>query len=62
MPGSPTMNDVTERQNRTLNNMVRSIICHFILPKSLRREALNTAAYIINRASTKATIKTPYEL
>ena len=35
MPGSPTMNGVAERRNRTLKNMVRSMICHSTLPESL---------------------------
>ena len=30
--GSPTMNGVVERRNTTFNAMVRSIICHSILP------------------------------
>ena len=61
MPGSPTMNGVAERRNRTLKDMVRSMICHSTLPESLWGEALKTAAYILNRIPTKATIKTPYE-
>ena len=62
MPGSPTMNGVAERRNRTLKDMVRSMICHSTLPESLWGEALKTAAYILNRVPTKAASKTPYEL
>ncbi|CAH9087614.1 unnamed protein product, partial [Cuscuta europaea] len=62
MPGSPSMNGVAERRNRTLKEMVRSMISHSILPESLWGEALKTAAYILNRVPTKATTKTPYEL
>jgi transposase InsO family protein len=62
MPGSPTMNGVAERRNRTLKDMVRSMISHSTLPESLWGEALKTAAYILNRVPTKATTKTPYEL
>jgi transposase InsO family protein len=62
MPGSPTMNGVAERRNRTLKDMVRSMITHSTLPESLWGEALKTAAYILNRVPTKATDKTPYEL
>jgi len=62
MPGSPTMNGVAERRNRTLKDMVRSMISHTSLPESLWGEALKTAAYILNRVPTKATHKTPYEL
>ena len=62
MPGSPSMNGVAERRNRTLKDMVRSMISHSNLPKSLWGEALKTAAYILNRVPTKAAAKTPCEL
>ena len=55
MPGSPSMNGVAERRNRTLKDMVRSMISHSTLPESLWGEALKTAAYILNRVPTKAT-------
>ena len=42
--------------------MVRSMICHSNLPKSLWGEALKNATYILNRVATKAVAKTPYEL
>ena len=35
---------------------------HSTLPESLYGEALKTAAYILNRVPTKATVKTPYEI
>ena len=35
MPGSPSMNGVAERRNRKLKDMVRSMISHSNLPKSL---------------------------
>ena len=62
MPGSPSMNGVAERRNRTLKDMVRSMICHSTLPESLWGEALKTAAYILNRVPTKAAAKTSYQL
>jgi hypothetical protein len=62
MPGSPTMNGVAERRNRTLKDMVRSMISHTSLPESLWGEALKTAAYILKRVPTKATAKTPDSL
>ena len=62
MPGSPTMNVVAERRNRTLKDMVRSMICHSILPESLWREVLKIAVYILNRVLTKTIVKTSYEL
>src|SRR2546430_17071377 len=56
------MNCVFERRNRTLKDMLRSMISHSTLPKSLWAEALKIAAHILNRVPTKATAKTPYEL
>ena len=48
MPGKPSMNGVAERRNRTLKDMVRSMISHSTLPESLWGDALKTAAYILN--------------
>ena len=62
MLGSPSMNGVAERRNITLKDMIRSMISHSNLPKSLWGEALKTTAYILNIVPTKATAKTPYEL
>ncbi|KAJ9561477.1 hypothetical protein OSB04_006637 [Centaurea solstitialis] len=62
MPGSPRMNSVAERRNRTLKDMVRSMISHTSLPEPLWGEALKTAVYILNRVPSKAVAKTPYEL
>ena len=55
------MNGV-ERRNRTLQDMVRSLISHSSLPESICGEALKTAVYILNRVPSKAVAKTPYEL
>ena len=62
MPGSPTMNGVAKRPNRTLKDMVRSMIFHSTLLESLQGEALKIATYILNRVPTKVTTKTPYKL
>ena len=62
MRGSPSMNGVAERRNRTLKDMVRNMICHSNLPKSLWGEVLKIAAYLLNSVPTKAAAKTPYEL
>jgi len=42
--------------------MVRGMVSHFTLPESLRREAIKTIAYILNRVPTKATAKIPDEV
>jgi len=40
VPGIPHQNGVAERRNRTLKNMVRSMIAYTILPMTLWSEAL----------------------
>ncbi|KAL6319836.1 hypothetical protein AAG906_036904 [Vitis piasezkii] len=62
MPGTLSQNDIAERRNRTLKNMVRSIINHYSLLESLLGEALKTVVYILNRVPSKVVAKTPYEL
>uniref|UniRef100_A0A1J3K4I8 Retrovirus-related Pol polyprotein from transposon TNT 1-94 n=2 Tax=Noccaea caerulescens TaxID=107243 RepID=A0A1J3K4I8_NOCCA len=61
-PGSPWQNGVAERRNRTYLEMVRSMMSHANLPKSLWMDALRTAVYILNRVPSKAVPKTPFEL
>jgi len=62
MPGDPRQNGVAERRNRTLMDMVRSMICNTTLPDFLWTEALKTATHILNRVPSKSVPKTPYEL
>ena len=61
-PGEPQQNGVAERRNRTLMNMVHSMLSNSTLPVSLWMEALKTAAHISNRVPSKLVPKTPYEL
>ena len=58
----PQQNRVAERRNRTLMDMVRSMISYSTLPLSLWMEALKTAIHILNRVPSKSVPKTPYEL
>ncbi|KAE8728571.1 hypothetical protein F3Y22_tig00004205pilonHSYRG00041 [Hibiscus syriacus] len=46
---TPQQNGVAELVNRTLNERARSMRIHAGLPKFLWAEAINTAAYLINR-------------
>jgi len=61
-PGMPQWNDVYERRNRTLLDMVQSMMSHDDLPNFLWGHVLLTAAYTLNQFSSKAVEKTPYEI
>jgi hypothetical protein len=62
MPSEPQQNGVAERRNRTLTDMVCSILSYSSLLVELWIEALKTAAHILNRVPSKSVPKTPYEL
>ncbi|KAF7841396.1 Retrovirus-related Pol polyprotein from transposon TNT 1-94 [Senna tora] len=62
MPGTPQQNRVAKRCNRTLMDMVRSMISHSCLPEFLWGDALRTATYVLNQVSSKFVENTPYEL
>ena len=49
VPMTPQQNGIAERMNRTLNERARSMRIHAGLPKMFWAEAVNTAAYLINR-------------
>ncbi|KAD5962114.1 hypothetical protein E3N88_13587 [Mikania micrantha] len=61
-PGTPQLNGVSERRNRTLLDMVRSMMSRTNLPHSFWGYALETAAKLVNIAPTKKVDKTPYEI
>ena len=60
-PETPQCNGVSERHNRTLLHMVRSMMSLTDLPLSWGY-ALETAAFTLNRAPSKSVEATPYEL
>jgi len=62
MPGTPQQNGVSERHNRTLMDMVRSMLSNSSLPVLLWMYALKTAMYLLNRILSKAVQKTHFEL
>ncbi|TQD70770.1 hypothetical protein C1H46_043696 [Malus baccata] len=53
-PRTPQQNGVSERRNRTLIGMVRSMMTRSKLPRFLWGEALKTTTYILNRVPCKA--------
>ncbi|KAL4281419.1 hypothetical protein GQ457_03G015150 [Hibiscus cannabinus] len=61
-PGTPQWNGVSERRNRTLLDMVRSMMSHTDLPTSFWGYALETSAFTLNRVPSKSVQKTPHEM
>ena len=61
-PGTPLQNGVAERRNRTLLDMMRSMLSNSSLPKLFWRYALQTAVYLINRVPSKSILKTTFKL
>jgi transposase InsO family protein len=61
-PRTPQLNGVAERRNRTLLDMVRSMMSRASLPISFWGYALETAAHMLNLLPTKKVSKTPHEM
>ncbi|KAM1543967.1 hypothetical protein PS2_013233 [Malus domestica] len=61
-PGTPQLNGVSERRNRTLMNMVRSMMSSADLPVTFWGYALYTAAYLLNRVPSKSVSQMPCEI
>jgi transposase InsO family protein len=62
MSGDPRQNRVAEKCNRTLMDMVCSMICITIFSECLWSEALKTTTHVLNRVPSKFILTTPYEL
>jgi hypothetical protein len=58
----PQRNGVSMRRNRTLLDMVRSMMSQSNLPLSFWGYALEIAAFTLNRVPSKSVVKTPYEM
>ena len=58
----PQQNGVAKRRNRTLMDMVRSMLSNSTLPLLLWMYSLKTAVYLLNRVLSKAVPKTHFEL
>ena len=62
-PISSESNGFVERENRTLLDKARSLLFSYELPQRLWAEAVNTAAYLLNRLPfSRQKEKTPFEL
>ncbi len=60
-PYTPQSNGVAERKNRTLTDMINSLLISSGLPKYMWGEALNTACHILNRVPPKHKKESPFE-
>ena len=61
-PYTPQQNGVAERKNRTLKEMVNSMLSYSGLSNGFWGEAMLTACYLLNRVPNKRNRTTPYEL
>ena len=61
-PATPQQNGVAERRNRTLLEMVRSMMAQANLHITYWGDALLTATYVLNRVPSKSVSTTPFEL
>ena len=59
---TPQRSSVSERRDRTLLNMVRSMMSKSDLPLSFWGYTLETAAFTLNRVPSKSVDKTPHEM
>ena len=57
MPSTPQQNGVAERRNRTLLDMVRSMLSNSCLPVSLWMYGLKIVMYLLNRIPSKVVQK-----
>ncbi|KAL4181785.1 hypothetical protein AMTRI_Chr12g239160 [Amborella trichopoda] len=62
MPYTPKQSGVADRRNKTLVEMVRSMMGYANLSLEFWGEAVLTACYILNRIPTKAAPPTPHEI
>jgi hypothetical protein len=63
IPKTPQQNGVVERQNRSVQQMARSIMNERNIPQTYWVEAIHTAVHILNKAHLSPhSDKTPYEL
>ncbi|KAL4308598.1 hypothetical protein GQ457_01G024230 [Hibiscus cannabinus] len=61
-PSTPQWNGVFERRNRTLLDMLRSMMSHTDLPTSFWGYALETTTFTLNRVPSKSVQKAPHEM
>ncbi|MCI31160.1 retrovirus-related pol polyprotein from transposon tnt 1-94, partial [Trifolium medium] len=58
---TPQQNGVSERKNRTILNMVRSLLAKVRVPKTFWPEAVNWSVHVLNRSPTFSVQNKPPE-
>ena len=62
-PRTPQQNEVVERKNRSLEELARTMLNEYDVPKYFWADAMSTTCYVLNRMLTRPILKiTPYEL
>jgi len=62
-PRTPQQNGVVERNNRSLEELARTMLSESSLPKYFWADAVSTSCYVMNRVLIRPILKkTPYEL
>jgi len=62
-PRTPQQNGVVERKNRSLEELARTMINEYNVPKYFWADVVSTACYVLNRMLIRPILKiTPYEL
>ena len=61
-PGTPQHNDISERKNRILLDMVQSMMGFATLSISFWGYTLETTCVVLNNILSKSVCKTPYEI
>jgi transposase InsO family protein len=62
IPGTPQQNGVVERQNRTVQQMTRSMMNENNIGQTYWVEAIHTTVHILNKHLRPHSDNTPYEL
>jgi len=62
-PRTPQQNEVVERKNRSLEELARTMLNEYDVPKYFWADAVSTACYVLKRMLIRPILKvTPYEL
>ena len=62
-PRTPQQNEVVKRKNRSLKELIRTMLNEYEVPKYFWDDDVSTACYVLNRMFIRPILKiTPYEI